>query len=217
MSKNILQRRFRYSYENYTLWLIGINAVVFLLLQIMSYRTSILYGALSVLGVSNGRVWQFVTYMFMHYDFFHLLFNMLGLFIFGKIVENRMGSKEFLLFYMIVGAGSGIITYIVYRITGTYNPVVGASGAIYGLLFAFAVYFPHAQIYLWGILPVRAPILVAIYALISIFSQISGRGSGVAHLTHLFGFVVAYAYFIIRLRINPIDEFRRGGGGTFRF
>ncbi len=217
MSNNILRRRFRYSYENYTLWLIGINVVVFFLLQIVSYRTSLTYGALSVWGVNRGRVWQFVTYMFMHYDFFHLLFNMLGLFIFGKIVENRMGSREFLLFYLVVGIGSGIITYIIYRFTGTMNPVVGASGAIYGLLFAFAVYFPHSQIYLWGILPVRAPILVLIYAVISLFSQISGRQSGVAHLTHLFGFVVAYLYFIIRLRISPIDEFQRGGGGTFRF
>ncbi len=168
-------------------------------------------------GIKKGFIWQFATYMFMHYDFFHLLFNMLGLFIFGKIIENRMGSKEFLLYYFAVGIGSALITFLIYSLTGTYNPVVGASGAVYGLLFAFAVYFPHANIYLWGLFPVRAPVMVGLYAVISLFSQISGSSGGVAHLVHLFGFLMGYLYFIVRLRINPLDEFRRGGGGTFRF
>ncbi len=215
-----MQKRFRYTYENYVVWLVGIQVVIFLLLNILppesEYR-ALLYGGFSVGGIQRGYLWQFITYMFIHVDFFHLLFNMLGLFIFGKIVENRMGSKEFLLYYFVVGAGSAIITYIVYRLTGSNSLVIGASGAVYGLLFAFAVYFPHAHIYLWGILPIKAPTLVIIYAAMSIFNQISGRGAGVAHLVHLFGFVVAFLYFMIRLRINPIDEFKRGGGGTFRF
>ncbi len=217
MKQNFLQKRFKYSYENYTIWLIGIQLVVYLLLQIIPLQQSLRYGAFSLWGIQQGYIWQFFTYMFMHLDFFHLLFNMLGLFIFGKIIENRMGSKEFLLYYGVVGVGSALLTFLVYSITKTYNPVIGASGAIYGLLFAFAVYFPSANIYLWGILPIKAPAMVGLYAAISLFSQISGSNGGVAHLVHLFGFVVGYIYFMVRLRINPIDEFRRHGGGTFRF
>jgi membrane associated rhomboid family serine protease len=82
---------------------------------------------------------------------------------------------------------------------------------VFAVLMAFATYFPHAQIYLMGIFPIRAPVLVIGYTAIELFSQIFSVQSGVAHLTHLAGFAFAFLYFVIRLGVNPIDSFRSGG------
>jgi len=163
-------------------------------------------------------IWQFVTYMFTHGGFSHILFNMLGLFFFGMQVERRIGSYEFLLFYLLTGVLAGILSFVIYYLTGSYNVILlGASGSIFAILFAFAVYFPNAQIYIMGIFPIRAPLLVIGYTVLELFSQVTSARTGVAHLTHLAGFAFAYLYFIIRLRINPIDSFKhRGPGGVWR-
>ena len=149
--------------------------------------------------------WQFFTYMFMHGSFSHIFFNMLGLLMFGITLERAIGSKEFLLFYFFCGLLSGVCSYVVYLFSGQiYAFLLGASGALYAVLFAYAVFFPRSIIYIWGIIPVPAPILVLLYALIEIFDQIFGYRQGVAHLTHLFGFLAAYLYFVIRMGIHPI-------------
>jgi len=159
--------------------------------------------------VLHGYVWQFFTYMFVHSGFSHLLFNMLSLFIFGSMVERRIGSKEFLLFYFLTGIFSGIISFISYYLAGTNVVLVGASGAIYGVLLMFAVFYPYSVIFIFGIIPVRAPILVVLYAIIELSSQVFGMGGNIAHLTHLSGLVFAYLYCRIRMRINPTEVFRR--------
>ncbi|MBT3271688.1 MAG: rhomboid family intramembrane serine protease, partial [Spirochaetales bacterium] len=147
-------------------------------------------------------------YMFTHANFTHILFNMLGLFFFGAQIERRMGSHEFVLFYMSSGILAGLVSFIFYRATGNYGVyLLGASGAVYAVLLAFATYFPSARIYIMGIIPVRAPILVLIYTVAAIFFQLRGSASGVAHLTHLAGFGIAYLYFLIRLGVNPISVF----------
>jgi membrane associated rhomboid family serine protease len=156
-------------------------------------------------------LWQFVTYMFVHdpRSMSHLLFNMLGLFFFGLNVERSIGSREFLLFYLLTGILSGVISFAVYYFTGGYYIfLMGASGAIYALLLAYAVIFPRSRIFIWGILPVPAPLLVLIYAGIALFIQFTGRGAGVAHLTHLAGFAVAWLYIRIRMGISPIHVWR---------
>jgi membrane associated rhomboid family serine protease len=86
---------------------------------------------------------------------------------------------------------------------------VGASGAIYAVLLAYSVLYPTSVIFLFGILPVRAPYLVIGYALIELFNQVFGRVGGVAHLTHLAGLAIAYLYFVVRLRISPYKEWKR--------
>ena len=116
-------------------------------------------------------------------------------------LERHMGSTEFLALYLFTGIGTGLFSLLL----GT--AVVGASGAIYGLLLAFATYFPHARIYIMGILPIRAPIAVLVFAGLSIFFQFSGLIGGVAHLAHLAGIVLAFLYFVVRLGINPIRVF----------
>jgi membrane associated rhomboid family serine protease len=156
----------------------------------------------------EGYVWQLFTYMFFHADIYHLLFNMLGLFFFGTQIEQRMGSREFLFFYLLSGFVAGLFSFAMYWVSGAYMVfLLGASGAIYAVLLAFAVYFPHANIYIMGMFPVRAPILVLLYAGIEIFSQVFNVRGGIAHLTHLAGFGAAFLYFIIRLGINPLSVF----------
>ncbi|MDY0303086.1 MAG: rhomboid family intramembrane serine protease [Sphaerochaeta sp.] len=188
--------------------IVVINAILYLVTEFINPRATI-YLAMIPSLVLRGWLWQFVTYMFVHSGFSHILFNMLSLYIFGSMVEKRIGSKEFLLFYLLTGTLSGVVSFVSYVLAGTNVILVGASGAIYGVLLMFAVFFPYSVIYVFGILPVRAPILVIVYALIELYSQVFGRGGNIAHLAHLSGLVIAYLYCRIRMRINPIEVFKR--------
>ena len=209
MNTSILRKKFPYTFNNMTLILIGINVVLFFLSS--SNSNMIYYGSLiPIFVIREHYYWQFITYMFFHSSMTHLLFNMLGLFFFGSQVEKRIGSWEFLLFYLLTGLLAGIFSFAVYVWTGNYVVILlGASGAVYAVLLAFAVFFPFARIYVFGIIPVQAPLLVVIYTVIEVFSQVSGRNSNVAHLTHLAGFGFAYLYILIRMGINPFEVWKR--------
>ncbi len=149
--------------------------------------------------------WQFLSYMFVHQNISHVFFNMLALLVFGINLEKAIGSREFILFYLVCGALSGFFSFLVYWFTGYYQVfLLGASGAVYAVLFAYAVFFPRSVIFIWGIVPVPAPVLVLIYAIIELGSQFFGNGSNVAHMTHLFGFFAAWLYFVIRMGIHPV-------------
>ncbi len=215
MKRSPLQTPFRYNYNNYAFAIIIANLVVYVLNMLnpqSRYYTSMIPGLI----LQRGYYWQFVTYMFTHAGLSHILFNMLGIFFFGVQVEKRMGSNEFLLFYLSTGLLAGVFSFVVYILTGMYGVVLlGASGAVFAVLLAFAVYYPHANIYIMGIFPVRAPVLVIGYTAIELFNQVFSMRSGVAHLTHLAGFGFAFLYFILRLGINPIDSFRGGGRGGY--
>ncbi|HCC38110.1 MAG TPA: glpG protein, partial [Treponema sp.] len=122
----------------------------------------------------------------MHGGFRHILFNMLGLFIFGSQVERQMGSREFLLYYLVTGTLAGVFSFLLYYLTGAYGVILlGASGALFAVELAFAVLFPDSIIYIWGIIPLRAPVMVLGYTAIEVFLSVSGMNSGVAHFTHL--------------------------------
>jgi membrane associated rhomboid family serine protease len=200
---NPLRRPFRYRYDNAVLYLIGITILVFLLQQFFG-RAVTVYLALNPVLVMHGYVWQFASYMFAHGGVSHLVFNMLALFIFGTQVERQMGSREFLLYYMATGILAGIFSFVVYWLMGTYRvSLLGASGAIFAVQLAYAVFFPNAKIYIWGILPLRAPVMVLGFTAIEVFSSVFGLASGVAHLTHLAGFAFGWIYFLARFRMNP--------------
>ncbi len=136
-------------------------------------------------------VWQVVTYMFLHGGLFHLLINMLILFMFGGEMERLWGTPFFLRYYFITGIGAGLFALV------AGYPVVGASGAIYGLLVAFAMYFPNRVVYMnvffIFFFPIQAKYFVIIMGLISFLSSLGGA-SGVSHLAHLGGLVVGYLY-----------------------
>jgi membrane associated rhomboid family serine protease len=154
--------------------------------------------------IQNKWIWTFVTYMFMHGNFQHILFNMLGLFIFGIHVERQMGSKEFLLYYFVTGTLAGIFSFAAYCYTHSYVvALMGASGALFAVELAYAIFFPDSIIYIWGILPLRAPIMVLGYTALELIFSITGSNSGVAHLTHLAGFGFGWIYFLARFGINP--------------
>ncbi len=200
---NPLRRPFRYAYVNAALILIGINLLVYLLNNMRPITVG--YMAMNpVLVLEHSMFWQVFTYQFVHANFTHLLFNMLAIFFFGTAVERRLGSSEFLLLYLLSGTLSGIASLLFYLATGALSVfLMGASGAVFALLLAYAVLFPRSLIYIWGILPVPAPILVIGYTALEIYNMLTGRNMGVSHLTHLAGFVVCWLYCQIRLGVNP--------------
>ncbi len=208
-----LRKPFSYTFSNATLIIIVINVVAYFLFSLTPLTYYSNYMALSVAGMYNHMFWQPVTYMFMHGNISHLFFNMLALVFFGINTEKAIGSKEFLLLYFLCGILCGIISVVIYFFTGYYHLfLIGASGAIYAILLAYAVIFPRSRIFIWGILPVPAPILVIAYAIIELGSQLFSFGGGVAHLTHLAGFAMAWLYFKIRMGISPIQIWKDAYG-----
>lgn len=210
---SFIRKPFSYTFSNATLIIIIINVVVYFLFTMTPLAAKQNYVALSAIGFFRLHMfWQPVTYMFMHGGFSHLFFNMLALFFFGVNTEKAIGTKEFLLLYFVSGILCGIISVVIYFFTGYFFLfLIGASGAIYAILLAYAVIFPRSRIFIWGILPVPAPILVIAYAVIELGSQLFSL-DGVAHLTHLAGFAIAWLYFRIRMGINPIQIWKDAYG-----
>jgi membrane associated rhomboid family serine protease len=203
------RRPLRYRFYNATIVLIVLNVVIFLL----TYLSRRLLGYLALtpeLVLRYNAWWQLLTYMFVHGGVWHILFNMLALFLFGVPLERNLGSNEFLLYYFVTGLGAGLATLVVNHYSGMgLIPVVGASGAIYALLLAYATLYPDARLWIFGLFPLRAPVAVLVFAGLSLFSELTGTQSGVAHLTHLAGLVFGYFYFLLRLGINPLRVFFR--------
>jgi len=165
---------------------------VFLLQMLVRGWFDFYFGLVPFLVREKYFVWQLLTYIFLHGGVSHILFNLLALWMFGGELESYFGSKKFLFYFLFCGIGAGICTVIL-----TPNgmiPVIGASGAIYGLLLAFGWLFPDRQIYIYFLLPVRAKYFVIIFGLIELFSSIEGTGGGVAHFTHLGGLLFGLLY-----------------------
>jgi membrane associated rhomboid family serine protease len=187
-----------------------IMGVVFLLQKIAAfsqiYILIIYYFALvPVLVWKEFFLWQLVTYIFLHGGVFHLLFNLLALWMFGGDLEGSWGSKKFLRYFLFCGIGAGICTVLFTPYPYQRIPVIGASGAIYGILLAFGWLFPNRLIYIYFLFPIPAKYFVIIFGLIEFFSSIEGRGGGIAHLTHLGGLLFGLfymAYPTIRQKIR---------------
>jgi len=206
---SFLNRPLRYRFYNATVALIVINVALFLLTY-LAPRLIRYLALIPVLVVQNRAWWQVVTYMFLHGGTWHLLLNMLALFMFGIPLERKLGSGEFLLYYFVTGVGAGLATLLVNWYTGLgMIPVVGASGAIFAVLLAFATMYPDTRIVLFWFLPLRAPVAVLVFAGLELFNMLRNPYSGVAHLTHLAGLVFGFLYFLVRLRVNPLRVFFR--------
>jgi membrane associated rhomboid family serine protease len=136
------------------------------------------------------RPWTVVTYMFLHGDVMHLLFNMLALFFFGPRVEDRIRSRPFAILYFLSGI-TGALLSVVFSFS---SPIIGASGGVFGVMLAFAWFWPDEKIFLWGVLPVPARILVILTTLFTLWSGFGGVGGGVAHFAHLGGYLGAFLY-----------------------
>jgi membrane associated rhomboid family serine protease len=193
--------------------LILTNIVVFVLQQIVPEMTVSL--GVRPADVFAGSVWQPVTYMFLHAGIGHILFNMLSLWMFGVELERMWGSAFFTRFYLVCGVGAAV-TQIVFAFlpgslgAGIYNALtIGASGATYGILMAYALYFPNREVLIYFFFPVKVKYMVLILGGISLLSAMSGPGSGVAHATHLGGLAVGYLYLKgRRLRLGAEIQYR---------
>jgi membrane associated rhomboid family serine protease len=136
------------------------------------------------------RPWSIVTYMFLHGGLTHVLFNMLGLFFFGSRVEARLGERRFITLYLLSGI-TGALASLVFTPGAA---VIGASAGVFGVMLAFAMFWPRERIYIWGILPVEARVLVLVTTALALYSGFAGRGGGVAHFAHLGGYLGAWVY-----------------------
>ena len=202
MRNSIINRQFRYTYSNAAAIIAVINIIAFGVVTFLFPRLLYVFSLIPSMVLYRHWYWQFVTYMFMHGSIWHLLFNMLALFMFGSPVERRIGTREFVLFYFLVGALSGIASYFFFYFTGQNIMLLGASGAIYGVMLLFSVFFPSAGVLLFGIIPMRASMLVLLYFFIEFFGSVFSSGS-IGHATHLFGLLFAFLYVMIRMRIKP--------------
>ena len=147
------------------------------------------------------RPWTLVTYMFLHGSFMHVFMNMLALFFFGPPLEQKWGSRLFLRYYLLTGLGGAAFSVLLYSVIGP-TMMVGASGAIFGLLLAFALNWPDARIYLWFVFPVKAKWFVMGLGAFTLLSTAQGSADGVAHWAHLGGLVSGFVYLRYGERIG---------------
>ena len=142
------------------------------------------------------RPWTPITYMFLHGGFWHLAFNMIALYFFGPRVEIRLGGKRFLWLDFLSGIAGALLSFIFgfTPFSSLYTPIVGASGAVFGVLLAFALYWPRAKIYIWAVLPVEARWFVLFITAFSLYAGFTGQSGGVAHFAHLGGFLGGWLY-----------------------
>jgi membrane associated rhomboid family serine protease len=180
-----------------------IMGIVFIIQMFITRWIDYYFGLIPLMVWKRYFLWQLFTYIFLHGGLSHILFNLLALYMFGGELENYWGSKKFLRYFLYCGIGAGVCTVIFSPYQ--FVPVIGASGAIYGILLAFGWLFPNRPILLYFLLPIPAKYFVIIFGLIELFSSMQGTGGGVAHLTHLGGLVFGIfymAYPVIRQKIR---------------
>lgn len=206
--------------------LLIINVIFFI--ATLVFRTDGSYALVQHLAVfyfdsPSFRIWQPITYMFMHspVDYFHIIFNMFALYSFGSVLEQRWGTKKFLIFYFVTGLGAlglqwAVQAYEVYSVVGNitldvtqsfnvaqdkiellsgiyYGPMLGASGAIFGLLVGFGMLYPNAELFIMFIpVPVKAKYIIPVYILIELFLGVGKFQGSVAHFAHLGGALIGY-------------------------
>lgn len=172
------------------------NISVYLLQSILmagwQIRLELIFGLVPFLVINKLFLWQPFTYLFLHGDIFHILFNMLVLWMFGSELERIWGSKFFLRYYLVSGVGAGFLSVLV-NMSGVI-PTIGASGAIYGLLLAYGIWFPTRVVYLMFIIPVQMKYFVVILGAIAFYSSLFSSGDQVAHIAHLGGMIFGYIY-----------------------
>jgi membrane associated rhomboid family serine protease len=156
------------------------------------------------------KIWQLATYMFLHASLLHILFNMLALWMFGTELERIWGTRYFLKFYLLTGIGAACLTVLFSLLPFglsrelNHSIVIGASGAIYGLLLAYGLYFPDRPIYMYLVFPIPAKYFVLIIGAIAFYSSLSDN-NGVANATHLGGLLVGYL-LLKGARFHPLSE-----------
>ena len=143
-------------------------------------------------GVQMPFFWQPATYLFLHAGWFHIIFNLFALWMFGSDLERQWGSNKFLFYFFLTGAGAGL--FCVLLEPSNKIPTIGCSGAIFGLLLAYGMLFPDRPIYLYMIVPIKAKWFVVVMGVIELVASYSDATSGVNHVAHLGGMLFGYLY-----------------------
>lgn len=177
-------------------WLLVANIAVFVAQLAAPIVTSFLA---FIPAYALVRPWSLLTYMFAHSPagFSHILFNMLGLLIFGPRVEERLGSSHFIRLYLVAGITGALLSFFT-----PFVAIIGASGAVFGVQLAYARFWPRDRIYIWGVLPVEARVLVLVMTGLALWGGARGGGN-VAHFAHLGGFLGAWIYLVLMERYSP--------------
>jgi membrane associated rhomboid family serine protease len=180
--------------------LVFANVGVFLL---TAFAPAVVWPMALVPAFIPRQPWTLLTYMFLHAGFGHLLFNMLGLYFFGPRVESRLGGRRFLGLYLTSGLVGALLS-----LATPYARIVGASGAVFGVMLGFARYWPREPIYLWGVFPVEARVLVVVTTVLALWGAFSRATGGIAHFAHLGGYVGGYVYLRWVEARSPAARFR---------
>jgi membrane associated rhomboid family serine protease len=173
-----------------TRWVIRLILANFIMFFFSMAFPTIASAMVLVPALAISRPWTLVTYMFLHGGFGHIFFNMLGLYFFGPRLEIELGGRKFLGLYFISGLMGAALSFIFTPYVG----IIGASGAVYGVLIGFAYFWPREPLYIWGLFPIEARILVAIMTGLSLYGGFTGSSGGIAHFAHLGGFAGGFLY-----------------------
>ena len=173
-------------------WLIILSGVMLIAQQFVGDRLVPYLGLVPVQVLQHYWLWQPVTYMFLHGGLFHWLFNMFILWMFGAELERRWGTVAFLKFFFICGLGAAVSVLALSPHSDA--PTIGASGAVFGLIVAFAMLFPDAVMYMYFLIPMKAWQAAVLFAFIEFFAGMGGGGSGIGRFAHLGGMVTGYVY-----------------------
>jgi membrane associated rhomboid family serine protease len=196
-------------------WLLISNVAIFILTFLLAKDESVLSALFAWLALSpyhvihDLRIWQLGTYLFLHGGIWHLLVNMLTLWMFGTTLERDWGTRRFLKYYFICGVGAGLLDVVVNAVLGRWGTsTIGASGAIYGLLLAFGVLYPETVILMLFLFPIKAKYFVMIYGGIELLSAMNVN-SGVSNIAHLGGMAFGFAYLKMRFPTLGAADVRR--------
>jgi membrane associated rhomboid family serine protease len=185
--------------------LIAVNVGMYLLQQLVPGLTASLE---LVPAFLLSEPWTIVTYMFLHGSIMHILFNMYALYLFGGRVEARLGGRHFMALYLLSGLGGGLLSFI-----APGQAIIGASGAIMGVMAAYAMYWPREQFLFWGVLPVQAWMLVAGYVLLDVSGAVGVGGAGIAHFAHLGGLATGFLFLKYVELVSPSRSWRKKAMG----
>ncbi|MBI4051770.1 MAG: rhomboid family intramembrane serine protease, partial [Elusimicrobia bacterium] len=182
------------------------NVLCFFLSQVVGADFIRIFGLIPVKVWREFWLWQLGTYLFLHGSFWHLVFNCFVLWMFGRLIEAGWGSREFLKYFFITGMGAALFNVVLAPSSGI--PVVGASGAIYGLLVAFAMMYPDSIVYFYFLIPMTARQMAILLGLLEFVSSVSGVRPGVSSLAHLGGMLTGYIYlrwwWVIKLKVKGL-------------
>lgn len=172
--------------------IILLNLGLFILQHFLPAAYVRLFGLVPAYVLGRGYVWQLVTYMFLHGSLLHIFFNMLFLWMMGSELERYWGGREFTKYYLVTGTGAGVINMLVQPYSEV--PIIGASGAIFGLIIAFALAFPDRELLLYFFIRIKAKHFAVLIGLLELISLFALPNAGIARFAHLGGLVVGYFY-----------------------